>query len=598
MTEEIPKESVTNNGSRSSLVTEEIPKESVTNNGLHSSLKTEEVSDGSLSGNGLHSSLKTEEVSDGSLSGNGLHPSPKTEEVSDESLSDNDLHSSPKARSPKRIGLALLGVALLATLGFLSYHAVVKPKTGSGSASGSRSGRSKDRGSQVTPVTVATVTQKTVPVQLQAIGHVQAGSTVSVTPQASGRITGVYFKKGQDVQKGQLLFTLDDQTQLAAIQQARATLAKDQAQVEQARAALARDQGQIEQAKATLAKDQGLVRQAEATLAKDEAQARYAQAQSKRYSDLYKQGAISQDQSQQYSTNSQVSAATLQSDREAIANAQQVVKGDQVAITNAQQVVKGDQAAIENAQAVARGDEGALKNAQVQLAYTKIYAPTSGRAGDIPVTQGNVVQANSTNTLVTIAQIRPIQVYFSIPEKNLPDVQKYMQNGKLKVDVTFSGNNQPISGVLSSVNNTVDNSTGTIQLIGDFNNEQGKLFPGQFVNTTLTLTTQPNAIVVPSQAVQNGPNGQFVFVVKPDMTVQNVPVTVSSTVDGLDVIPKGLQPGDKVVTDGQANLIQGSKIRVKTASDSAGGNTPTSGRRRRSNSGGGNSSNSAPGGNS
>ena len=194
--------------------------------------------------------------------------------------------------------------------------------------------------------------------------------------------------------------------------------------------------------------------------------------------------------------------AVVRGDQVAIQNAQEVVKGDRVAISNAEAVVKGDLAAIENAQAVVSADGGALKNAQVQSSYAKIYAPIDGRAGNVLVTQGNVVQANSTTPLVTIAKIRPIQVAFSIPESNLPQVQRYMENGKLKVNVTFSGNNtRSIPGVLSFVNNTVDNTTGTIQLIGDFDNTEGRLFPGQFVNTTLTLTQQPNATVVPAQAV-------------------------------------------------------------------------------------------------
>lgn len=296
------------------------------------------------------------------------------------------------------------------------------------------------------------------------------------------------------------------------------------------------------------------MRQAEATLAKDQAQAQFAQAQSDRYNNLYKQGAISQDQAQQYATNNKVSAATLEA--------------DQAAIQNAKDVVKGDQAAIENAQAVVSADGGALSNTEVQSSYTQIYAPIAGRAGNILVTEGNVVQANGNTPLVVIQKVRPIQVAFSVPEANLPNIQKYMENGRLKVDVTFAGNgDRPISGMLSFVNNTIDNATGTIQLIGDFDNAKGTLFPGQFVNTTLTLAQAPNATVVLAQAVQNGPNGQFVFVVKPDNTVENVPVIASPTVDGLDVIQKGVQPGDQVVTDGQANLVTGSKIRIKAASN-------------------------------
>ncbi|MFN6474922.1 efflux RND transporter periplasmic adaptor subunit [Nostoc sp. DedQUE07] len=486
----------------------------------------------------------------------------------------------PRSPKKKKITLIILGVLLLAGLGFFGIYA--------GAAKSDKSEKSGRNKQQVTPVTVAMVTQKTVPIQLQAIGNVQAGSTVSITPQASGRIIGVYFKKGQDVKKGQLLFTLDDRSQAAAIQQAQGTVAKDQASVQQARDALTRDLGQVDQARATLVKDQALVRQAQANLAKDQAQAEFAQGQSDRYTSLYKKGAISLDQAQQYLSNSKSATATLQADREAIANAEAVLKSDRVALTNAGAVVKGDQAAIANAQAVVTSDQGALENTKVQLSYAKIYAPIDGRAGNILVTQGNVVQANSTTPLVTITQIRPIQVAFSIPETNLPQVQKYMQNGKLKVDVTFPDNpSHSIPGTLTFVNNTVDNTTGTIQLIGDFDNTQGHLFPGQFVNATLTLTEQPNATVVPSQAVQNGPDGQFVFVVKPDMTVENVPVTVSSSIQGLDVIQKGPQPGDKIVTDGQANLVSGSKVRVKTAGNSQGGDDSNQPRRHHSRSSGG-----------
>ncbi len=493
--------------------------------------------------------------------------SPVSQEPSLENDSTSDRHSlqseslqTSAAPSKKRVGLAVAGVLLLATAGFFGIR----------SLPASPDQAKKSRKEQVTPVTVATVTRKTVPVQLQTIGTVQAASTVSVTPQAGGRVTGVFFKKGQEVNKGALLFTLDDRTQAASIRQAQGTVAKDQAQVQQARANLARDLGLVEQARATLAKDQALVRQAEAALAKDQAQAKFTVAQSDRYNKLLKQGAVSKDQAQQYSANAGVSAATLQSDREAIANAQAVVRGDRVAITNAEAVVQGDRAAIETAQAVVNSDIGALQSSQVQSSYTKIYAPISGRAGNILVTEGNVVQANSTSPLVTIAQIRPIQVSFSVPEANLPDIQKRIQNGKLKVAVSFAGSDAPIDGLLSFVNNTVDNTTGTIQLIGDFANPRGNLFPGQFVNTTLTLAQEPNAIVLPAQAVQNGPNGQFVFVVQPDSTVENIPVTVSSSISGLDVIQKGLQPGAQVVLDGQANLVSGSKIRVKRGSEGGG----------------------------
>jgi membrane fusion protein, multidrug efflux system len=477
-----------------------------------------------------------------------------------------------------------------------------------------------DKKLKVTPVLVATAIQKTVPVQIQAIGTVQSGLSVSVTPQVSGRINGVFFKKGQVIKKGQLLFTLDQQPQTATIQQAQgvvlkdaaliqqaqatldkdtgliataqATLAKDLQAIEQAKAALDKDTGLITLAQATLAKDQGLVRQAKAVLAKDIAQSKYAQGQSQRYGNLFKQGAVSQDQAQQYTANGQVAVANIQADTEAIRNAEAVVQGDLAAIKNAQAVVRGDQAAILNAQAVVQGDrvaienakavvrgdqaairnaqagmgsdQGVLKNAQVQLGYTKIYAPIDGRAGNILVQVGNVVQPAGSNPLVTIVQVNPIQVSFAVPASNLAEVQKRMSGGKLPVDIKLADSDpKTILGQLSFVNNTVDNTTGTIQLIGDFNNTDGKLYPGQYVNATLTLSETPNAIVVPSQAVQNGPNGQFVFVVKPDMTVENTPVVAISAADGLNAIKTGLKAGDKVVTDGQANLVSGAQVKVK-----------------------------------
>ena len=503
---------------------------------------------------------------------------------------------------------AVLGIGALGFLGIRNLSATSAPK------------EKVERKLKVTPVLAATAIQKTVPVQINAIGTVQSGLSVSVTPQVSGRINGVFFKKGQVIKKGQLLFTLDQQPQTGTIQQAQgvilkdaalvqqaqatmdkdtgliataqATLAKDLQAIEQAKSTLDKDTGLITLAQATLAKDRGSIKQAKAVLAKDMAQSKFAQGQSQRYGNLYKQGAVSQDQAQQYTANNGVAAANIQADTEAIHNAEAVVQGDLAAIKNAQATVRGDRAAIKNAEAVVQGDrvaienakavvrgdqaairnaqagmgsdQGTLKNAQVQLAYTKIYSPIDGRAGNILVQVGNVVQPAGTNPLVTIVQVNPIQVSFAVPASNLAEVQKRMKGGKLPVGIKLADtDSNSISGMLSFVNNTVDNTTGTIQLIGDFNNTDGKLYPGQYVNATLTLSETPNAIVIPSQAVQNGPNGQFVFVIKPDMTVENTPVVATSAADGLNTIKTGLKAGDKVVTDGQANLVDGAQVKVK-----------------------------------
>ncbi len=152
-----------------------------------------------------------------------------------------------------------------------------------------------------------------------------------------------------------------------------------------------------------------------------------------------------------------------------------------------------------------------------------------------------------------------------MPERELPQIKQYTATGSLPLAATIPNTNQPpVPGVLLAVNNVVDNTTGTIQLLGDFANSQEHLWPGQFVNVVLTLTTEPNAVVVPSQAVQAGQNGNYAFVLKPDLTVESRTVTVSRTINGQSVIAKGLQLGEKVVTDGQSNLVPGAKVQVKT----------------------------------
>ena len=304
-----------------------------------------------------------------------LDPSASPDQPVSEAVSPPASIAPVRQFSRKWMGLAALLTVLLGAGGYFALQSndfgiLLGNLTGNAGAKSEKSGKGgKD---QITPIKVAIATQKTVPVQLNVIGTVQASETVSVTAQATGRITGVYFKKGEEVQKGQLLFELDDRSQVAAIQQTQGVVAKDQAQVQQARAGKEKNEGLVEQARATLERDQGLVRQAEATLAKDEAQAQFAQAQSDRYKNLLAQGAVSKDQAQQYSANSQVSAAVLQGDREAIANAKAVVKGDEIAIENAKRVVKGDDAAIEASQAILSADGGALNNTKVQSSYTKV----------------------------------------------------------------------------------------------------------------------------------------------------------------------------------------------------------------------------------
>ena len=165
--------------------------------------------------------------------------------------------------------------------------------------------------------------------------------------------------------------------------------------------------------------------------------------------------------------------------------------------------------------------------------------------------------------MININQVQPIYVTFTVPEQYLADIKRFAAAGKLPVQASIQGDSRPVLGKLSFIDNTVDAATGTIKLKGEFVNADRRLWPGQFVNVTLVLHTQPNAVVVPSQAVQNGQQGQFVFVIKADKTVEMRQVTVNRSSSGQSIIDVGLKPGEQVVTDGQLRLVPGSRIEIK-----------------------------------
>jgi multidrug efflux system membrane fusion protein len=333
------------------------------------------------------------------------------------------------------------------------------------------------------PILAASVEQKDVPLQVKAIGAVEAYSNVSVKTQITGELTGVHFKEGQDVSKGQLLFTLDKRPFEAVLKQAQGMLAKDQAQAANARA------------------------------------------QAKRYESLNKAGVVSREEYEQMQSNADaLDAAVL-------------------------------------------GDQAAVDNARVQVVYCTIYSPIDGRTGPLLIHQGNMIKANDTPFLVSINQVQPIYATFTVPEQNLADIKRYSSQGKLRVQAFIPNDTRgAAAGWLSFIDNTVDQATGTIRLKGEFANTDRRLWPGQFVDVTLTLAQQPNAIVVPSQAIQNGQTGQFVFVIKADMTVEARPVTLDRSTDGQAVISNGLAAGEQVVTDGQLRLVPGvTKVELKQA---------------------------------
>ncbi|HBH97132.1 MAG TPA: efflux RND transporter periplasmic adaptor subunit, partial [Candidatus Omnitrophica bacterium] len=220
-------------------------------------------------------------------------------------------------------------------------------------------------------------------------------------------------------------------------------------------------------------------------------------------------------------------------------------------------------------EAVVQADKAAVENAKVQLGYCYIYSSVTGRTGSLLVSEGNLVRVNDATPLLVINQVSPIYVNFSVPEQHLSEIKKRMASGQLKVDAIFPQNEDlGEQGVVSFVDNAVDRTTGTIRLKGTFANSSRRLWPGQFVNALVTLATQPDAVVVPAQAVQAGQDGQHVFVVTSEKTAELRKVVVNRTVDGEAVIEEGLKPGETVVTDGQFQLAPGVKVETKKQAES------------------------------
>ncbi len=228
--------------------------------------------------------------------------------------------------------------------------------------------------------------------------------------------------------------------------------------------------------------------------------------------------------------------------------------------------------------ATVEADRAALENAKIQLQYATIAAPLTGRTGALMVHQGNLVRANDLTPLVTINEVAPISVAFSIPEARLTELRRYMSRGSLIVAATPQGSDVSSNGRITFIDNSVDQNTGTIRVKGTFPNQDGRLWPGQFVNVVVTLTTDRAAIVVPSVAVQAGQQGSYVFAVKQDQTVEMRPVTVSRIRGADSVIESGVTPGETVVTDGHLRLVPGGRISVKQPVDGGRGGPLDAGR--------------------
>jgi multidrug efflux system membrane fusion protein len=394
----------------------------------------------------------------------------------------------------------------------LALPACTNPTAATGDDPQAKKGGKKGKGGRggdggPVPVVAAKVTERSVPIEVNAVGNVEAYSTINVVPQISGQLTQIYFREGDYVEKGQKLFSIDP-SQLEA---------------------------QVAQAEANLARDEALLSQSEANLAKDTAGEKYARDQAVRYGKLFAEGIVSKEQ------------------------------GDQLASTadSLAQGVKADKAAGDSMRAQMRADQAAIRNLKVQLAYTTISSPIDGRTGNLTVKPGNVVTANVTS-LMSITQVQPIYATFSVPETHLSEIRRYMAQGRLSVEATpqDGSTDKPAQGMLTFVDNNVDSTTGTIKLKGTFPNTNRQLWPGEYINVVLRMAVRQNALVVPNQAVQTGQDGTYVYVVKDDRRVEMRPVTAGLRVDQDLVIDKGLEAGETVVTEGQLRLAPGSRVQI------------------------------------
>ena len=327
------------------------------------------------------------------------------------------------------------------------------------------------------PVTVATAQQKDMPVQIRAIGTVQPLQTVAVRALVGGQLTRIWFREGEEVRRGQTLFTIDPRPMQAAFAQAQANLARDEAEL------------------------------------------RNAEAQRTRYADLVKKDYVTREDFDKISANA------------------------------------------EAARAVVAADRAAIENAHLLLSYSNIVAPLDGKTGSLQVHAGNIVRANDTTPLVVINEVHPINVAFAVPERDLGPLRAGGMG--MPVAAAPQGSGPSETGKLSFIDNAVDPTTGTITLKASFPNDDRALWPGQYVNVAVTLSSRPNAIVVPAQAVQSSQSGQYVYVVKSDNGVEMRPVAVTQQIDQQAIIEHGVTAGETVVTDGQLKLTPKSKVEIK-----------------------------------
>jgi len=378
------------------------------------------------------------------------------------------------------------------------------------------------------PVTVTEAAMQDVPVYLDAIGKTVARETVAIQPQVSGRIIKIHFTDGANVKKGDLLFTVDPAPFEAAVSQAQANVTKDIA----------------------------LKKQAEANMNRDLAVAKWNALQVKRYAQLVSAGVVAREQYEQLAATADSSNATVEADRAAVHSAEEAIKAD----------------------------NSAVDRAKLDLSYCYIKSPIDGRAGQRLADVGNVVNpggssgnnstspANGapTNALLVIERLDPIYADFTISQNDLSKVQEQMHAGMLKTEVRLPDATDPVAGQLTFLDNSVQNQTGQVNLRATVPNSDRRFWPGRFVNIRLVLNTIRGAVLVPATAPQMSAKGSYVYVVKQDMSVDQRQVTLGQRHGDQIVIEQGVQPGERVVTNGQVGVTPNGKVRIDTPANNQG----------------------------
>jgi membrane fusion protein, multidrug efflux system len=357
------------------------------------------------------------------------------------------------------------------------------------------------------PVRVAVAVLRDVPLEVAAVGNVEAINRVDVKPRIAGQIERVALEEGQSVRKGQLLFTIDSETLQRQAAEQQAELERDLAMEQQARALVARDTAAGKQS------------QSEANVGLE----------------LAKEGIVARQRAGQLLTANETAEAALRS----------------------------DQAAVEAAAGTVKADHARLAQTQLQLSFVNITAPISGRAGAVMVQAGNVVRDNDS-TLVTLLQLAPIHVTFGVPEQILPEIQRLNASGRLAVEASNDGGAE-FEGRLAFIDNAIDASNGMVRLKADFANTDKQMWPGQFVNVRLRLRMENRRTLIPESAIQDGQDGEYVWLVKSGLAT-TMPVTELRTYKPARgpeqaVVGSGVRPGDTVVTEGQLRLTPGAAVR-------------------------------------